>query len=88
MWVTPCVGVWIEILYYLHSLLLHCVTPCVGVWIEIFRDAPGSSHVFVTPCVGVWIEIDLYTAKHNTGPRHSLLSNKVQDANMKEQVEP
>ena len=34
-WVTPCVGVWIEILTA-NSLLLYCtVTPCVGVWIEI-----------------------------------------------------
>ena len=33
--VTPCVGVWIEILKRVWPLLLLHVTPCVGVWIEI-----------------------------------------------------
>ena len=34
--VTPCVGVWIEILICLSiKAALIIVTPCVGVWIEI-----------------------------------------------------
>ena len=33
--VTPCVGVWIEILMYEASDNPTFVTPCVGVWIEI-----------------------------------------------------
>ena len=33
--VTPCVGVWIEILKEAKILAAHYVTPCVGVWIEI-----------------------------------------------------
>ena len=37
MQVTPCVGVWIEILYLMKMVTKYqCVTPCVGVWIEIF----------------------------------------------------
>ena len=35
--VTPCVGVWIEIVLYLKKLMDFYVTPCVGVWIEINR---------------------------------------------------
>ena len=35
--VTPCVGVWIEILPKPHSMQLTTVTPCVGVWIEICK---------------------------------------------------
>ena len=33
--VTPCVGVWIEILQFSSSCCKAKVTPCVGVWIEI-----------------------------------------------------
>ncbi len=33
--VTPCVGVWIEILEALKEFSTAVVTPCVGVWIEI-----------------------------------------------------
>ena len=33
--VTPCVGVWIEIISFAPSCVCFCVTPCVGVWIEI-----------------------------------------------------
>ena len=41
--VTPCVGVWIEILQVLMALQSFLVTPCVGVWIEIDRQGknPG-----------------------------------------------
>ncbi len=35
MIVTPCVGVWIEILMDKNNCKLTTVTPCVGVWIEI-----------------------------------------------------
>ena len=34
-WVTPCVGVWIEICFMDVLALYYYVTPCVGVWIEI-----------------------------------------------------
>lgn len=33
--VTPCVGVWIEILWNTDPVRHQMVTPCVGVWIEI-----------------------------------------------------
>ena len=33
--VTPCVGVWIEILKFDTEISEKGVTPCVGVWIEI-----------------------------------------------------
>ena len=36
--VTPCVGVWIETIRIITSLVVFNVTPCVGVWIEtVFR---------------------------------------------------
>ncbi len=35
-YVTPCVGVWIEIQGMPYSGVAVPVTPCVGVWIEIF----------------------------------------------------
>ena len=35
MWVTPCMGVWIEIKICFKSSSLVLVTPCMGVWIEI-----------------------------------------------------
>ena len=33
--VTPCVGVWIEMLSIMPRCQENRVTPCVGVWIEI-----------------------------------------------------
>ena len=33
--VTPCVGVWIEIMNLSYLSKEQSVTPCVGVWIEI-----------------------------------------------------
>ena len=33
--VTPCAGVWIEIVLRLTEKSLTDVTPCAGVWIEI-----------------------------------------------------
>ncbi len=58
--VTPCVGVWIEIINedrFVRSSI--AVTPCVGVWIEIFVRKVWYNNKAVTPCVGVWIEIYL-----------------------------
>ena len=34
VFVTPCVGVWIETFYCKRWFRFSCVTPCVGVWIE------------------------------------------------------
>ena len=39
MFVTPFVGVWIEICACLQPLFPPLVTPFVGVWIEIFTPA-------------------------------------------------
>ena len=55
--VTPCVGVWIEIIASNARAAANYVTPCVGVWIEIRLPAPEQPQRSVTPCVGVWIEI-------------------------------
>ena len=55
--VTPFVGVWIEIFACLPLPLLRHVTPFVGVWIEIHKRRTGSSRASVTPFVGVWIEM-------------------------------
>ena len=38
IFVTPCVGVWIEICMDSHFVDDISVTPCVGVWIEILSD--------------------------------------------------
>ena len=57
MFVTPCVGVWIEITVIEYFFSIGTVTPCVGVWIEIPYFGAVSSPSIVTPCVGVWIEI-------------------------------
>ena len=55
--VTPCVGVWIEIINSLVRSEAKSVTPCVGVWIEIGNPFFYYAILPVTPCVGVWIEI-------------------------------
>ncbi len=43
--VTPCMGVWIEIVHGIPDKSIIAVTPCMGVWIEIINstnDAPQS----------------------------------------------
>ena len=55
--VTPCVGVWIEIILSGNIGGTIGVTPCVGVWIEIENGSCNDPIGVVTPCVGVWIEI-------------------------------
>ena len=71
--VTPCAGVWIEILPLgLTRENVH-VTPCAGVWIEIGLLQPGSDDTGrVTPCAGVWIEILTYEYVPEQPPGHSL----------------
>ena len=56
-WVTPLVGVWIEISVEDAEKYAEQVTPLVGVWIEICIAVPEFSHSVVTPLVGVWIEM-------------------------------
>ncbi len=63
--VTPCVGVWIEILNVMTMRVNCWVTPCVGVWIEIYSTVWSQYLYGVTPCVGVWIEIRLSTRVGN-----------------------
>ena len=47
LFVTPCVGVWIEIVSVISSIPTLVVTPCVGVWIEMSctgtRQRAGTS---------------------------------------------
>ena len=40
--VTPCVGVWIEIVCEWKHLFSMVVTPCVGVWIEIANNSDSD----------------------------------------------
>ena len=61
--VTPCVGVWIEILKESISTKITKVTSCVGVWIEIVSQEDLLHLYPVTPCVGVWIEILIWCGK-------------------------
>ena len=63
--VTPCVGVWIEILMDMVTMGLSMVTPCVGVWIEMILEPEYLRCDIVTPCVGVWIEIIEYLMTGN-----------------------
>ena len=55
--VTPLVGVWIEIRCFLFAKNHIHVTPLVGVWIEIDWVLGKIADKVVTPLVGVWIEI-------------------------------
>ena len=55
--VTPCAGVWIEIIWGIKMVTQKLVTPCAGVWIEIFVEDAKAEIDRVTPCAGVWIEI-------------------------------
>ena len=43
MSVTPCAGVWIEIVVAGWNILNRRVTPCAGVWIEIYPWSPGTN---------------------------------------------
>ena len=70
--VTPCVGVWIEIVNYNPELEELYVTPCVGVWIEIVDPRDHRKRSGVTPCVGVWIEIPYKKIKKLVPNGHSL----------------
>ena len=56
-YVTPFVGVWIEILLDHINCCDSSVTPFVGVWIEIKVIKFLKTLENVTPFVGVWIEI-------------------------------
>ena len=58
VFVTPFVGVWIEITVRKHGRRTSVVTPFVGVWIEINSALVGIIFVSVTPFVGVWIEME------------------------------
>ncbi len=49
--VTPCVGVWIEIVLRVKAAATGFVTPCVGVWIEIRRARRPAPHCSSLP---VW----------------------------------
>ena len=57
--VTPCAGVWIEIVFLGVDPIKEIVTPCAGVWIEINASLNNVCLDVVTPCAGVWIEIVL-----------------------------
>ncbi len=71
-YVTPCVGVWIEIKYHGSDRKKSIVTPCVGVWIEITVCNHQHAGEYVTPCVGVWIEIFAQTPDLKYPFGHSL----------------
>ncbi len=58
--VTPYVGVWIEMILVALFVSRAIVTPYVGVWIEICHFDAFIRMAVVTPYVGVWIEIVRY----------------------------
>ena len=59
-YVTPFVGVWIEIIEVPAGTTAADVTPFVGVWIEIDQHIRATACSTVTPFVGVWIEIAVF----------------------------
>ena len=54
--VTPCMGVWIETVFWNYKDKAEIVTPCMGVWIETVTEFISVISKRVTPCMGVWIE--------------------------------
>ena len=56
LYVTPCMGVWIETSYRAQRCCTRQVTPCMGVWIETCPSPTKFLSDLVTPCMGVWIE--------------------------------
>ena len=65
LFVTPLVGVWIEIEGYRCACGAVAVTPLVGVWIEILNLNIASAWSLVTPLAGVWIEIWIKTGRQS-----------------------
>ena len=55
--VTPCVGVWIEIVSRRYRDLKHLSLPVWECGLKLLMQYRLSISKFVTPCVGVWIEI-------------------------------
>ena len=47
--VTPCTGVWIEILLLITSNTPIIVTPCTGVWIEIASSVEAGKYLLSLP---------------------------------------
>ena len=70
--VTPFVGVWIEIYAHKRGCGGNIVTPFVGVWIEISSTAPTTQDNGVTPFVGVWIEMTGAEQNKENSSGHSL----------------
>ena len=65
VYVTPCVGVWIETYELRNAVDYGTVTPCVGVWIETPNASKNCEIRIVTPCVGVWIETTVWFDFYN-----------------------
>ena len=56
--VTPCAGVWIEIVFCFLLLLLVLSLPVRECGLKLSLHHSNICCVKVTPCAGVWIEID------------------------------
>ena len=56
--VTPCVGVWIEMQWFLVTGWSREMSlPAWECGLKFYEDSTGRKLHKVTPCVGVWIEI-------------------------------
>ncbi len=55
--VTPCVGVWIEILMYPFTDFPFLSLPAWECGLKLKRNVKKYHALIVTPCVGVWIEM-------------------------------
>ena len=58
-WVTPCVGVWIEIVVYGKNRYITKSLPAWGCGLKYIPLDALHVRQIVTPCVGVWIEISM-----------------------------
>ena len=61
--VTPCVGVWIEMLQSTPPLIPGTSLPAWECGLKLLYIYSSRSPSFVTPCVGVWIEISIVSLK-------------------------
>ena len=71
LYVTPLVGVWIEINLYKQWRLQIMSLPLWECGLKFSIYVKMITNDFVTPLVGVWIEINTFFADSNISLRHS-----------------
>ena len=64
LYVTPCMGVWIETYRPSLPMPIHRSHPVWVCGLKLFRGLGRLVPFYVTPCMGVWIETSLSTSPH------------------------